>query len=868
MLAGIGIAVGAGGGSASSAPDRDISGDIQKSQGTGTVLGNEGAKSESIKNSLELLADNSRIELTYTQQMLSGINRTADGISGFVATIAKTQGLRGTAADQARWGIGGDMTLVDSGLGFLPEQTIGSIIQAGIQGFGYGTTYFREKGGQGSAGINKSDLTGDFADQFKGIIVSTIDSVVGAASALALNNNGLVDRIMAVMPAIGDTTDVKRITGKDGGGLLSLKGLKGDEISDELNAVFSSIADQIATAVLPEIKDFQQLGEGYFETLVRVSSGIEKAQVALEQFGISAIDYRDIVNKAGDTATEIVRQSVNMLEKTASGGLTGVGQIIDLFVGSTDDLLDLYTTLSDVRGAIRSVGAAAVDLSAQMVRGAGGIDKLQSGLGDYLDGFFTDQEKLAAQQARLAEQFEIIGVTVPASNAAFRALVQGIDTSTDAGQKFFGQLVALSGAFSSATAAAEDVATAQAEAAQEAADAAAEIAEAAKEAADAQIAAQQAAADAILASWNKLKGQFDSVADQFLSGADLQSYRVTRIQDVIAPVGLNFSAEQILGAGADDFKALFFAIDKSSAAGRDQASALLSVWDAFKKLNSVTVEAPANIAQLADTAFAALQASIAVQKSKLSEQYNFEVARISAATQASVSAAEERLSSITTIFNALDSAIASTQIQSVELDKARRAAAQAVLQQAVAGVRQGQSVTAFAGLDDAIAAVTQPSQSLFATFEQYAIDQAKTAADILNLRNAAQGQMSVADMTLTAIKAGGDAQLAALKASYDQQVAGLDMTLDYWKQQINSLKGVDDRVLSVQEAVERLQEITAMDRSAPVVSELKALRDENVALRKALEDGLATLNRSNKQTADVLMRNDTGEGLRTAGASA
>lgn len=344
---------------------------------------------------------------------------------------------------------------IASGISFAP-QTVGDMITKGVQAVGHVVTWAKKKGASAMYTALDSELT----DSMTSMVVSMVDAVGMAAHNLKLDDPGMMSRMLSILPDLGDTS-MMRMFGIVGGGQLSLMGKSGQEAQAELEALFSSLGDQIARAAVPTIAEFQRVGEGLFETLVRVSADVEKANYALEKFGVAAIDYTQVLNKSGDLATEIVRQSVTALEYTASGALTGVGEIIDIFTGSYDELIDLYKVLTDVRGAMRSVGAQALDLSAMMVRGAGGIEQLQSGLQDCFDAFFSEEEQNAAKASRLAEEFERIGVAVPAGKDAFRALVESLDTSTDAGAQLFGQLMSLAGQFAEVADAAEASAQAQ-----------------------------------------------------------------------------------------------------------------------------------------------------------------------------------------------------------------------------------------------------------------------------------------------------------------------------------------------------------------------------------------------------------------------
>ncbi|MDM0011989.1 hypothetical protein QTH87_05990 [Variovorax sp. J22P168] len=495
--------------------------------GTGTVLGAEGQQSKSIGNAIELLAANSRIELPLTQRMLSVMSGVRDGIAGLGSVVARSQGLRGGTATAAS--ISG-AELIDSGIAFSP-QTIGDMIAKGVQGHGYTVNWAKKKGASASYTALDAALTGSM----QSMVIGMVDAVATAAHSLRLDDPDMMSRILSIMPDLGDTS-MMRMMGIAGGGMVSLKGKSGKEAQDELEALFSSLGDQIARAAVPSLAAFQRVGEGMFETLLRVAADVEKAEYALEKFGVAAIDYTQVLNKSGDLATEIVRQSVAALEYTASGALTGVGQIIEVFTGSYDELIDLYRVLSDVRGAMRSVGAAGADLSAAMVRGAGGIEALQTGLQDYFDGFFTEVEQRAANAARLAEEFARVGVAVPVSKEAFRALVESLDTSTDAGANLFGQLMQLSGQF-------------------------AEVADAAAAAADAQaqaaISAAQSAADAWRSVANGLRGDIERLhADsQNLVDPMLRYARglAQLDRDVVQALAGDIEAARRVGASATGF---------------------------------------------------------------------------------------------------------------------------------------------------------------------------------------------------------------------------------------------------------------------------------------------------------------------------
>jgi hypothetical protein len=68
-------------------------------------------------------------------------------------------------------------------------------------------------------------------------------------------------------------------------GKISFKDMTGKEIEDQLNAIFSSIGDQMAGAIFPALKDMQKVGEGLFETFIRVAKEYEVVDTELKSIG-------------------------------------------------------------------------------------------------------------------------------------------------------------------------------------------------------------------------------------------------------------------------------------------------------------------------------------------------------------------------------------------------------------------------------------------------------------------------------------------------------------------------------------------------------------------------------------------------------
>lgn len=468
VMVGLGFAVSGGSGG----PTKSASQIAQEQQGTGSVFGDSGAKSDSIARSIEKLQGNSDLTLPLTEAMLSSLRNIESAMNGLSNLVLRTDGITtGSNFDIQTGKIGstlGGITnllssipLVGGVLGKLAGSLFGStkqnITDSGIQfggsvtglqaGQGYNQYATVETTKSSLFGLIKSTktseqsqaLSNELSQQF-GLIFTNLESTLKAASS------GLGKSAEDVEATINSLTVA---TTK-----LSLKGLSGDELTKAINAVVSKTMDDIAQAVFPGLDAFRKVGEGYAETVIRVSAGVEQAGQLLDQFGIKAVDFGTVVNKQGDVATEIIRQSIQGVEQAG----TGIRNIIDVFTGSASDLASTYATLTDLRSKLNNAGLNGSNVSGSTIQGAGGLDNLKSGITDFLENFYTETERNAMKTKQLNEEFQRMGVAMPATKKEFAELVKRFDDGTDAGAKLVGKLLGLSGAFAEVADAAEQAA--------------------------------------------------------------------------------------------------------------------------------------------------------------------------------------------------------------------------------------------------------------------------------------------------------------------------------------------------------------------------------------------------------------------------
>ena len=485
-VAALGFAVAGG---SSSAPDPNSAAQQQANQGTGTVLGDAKKQSDSVSASLKLLANNSSAMLPLTSQMASSLKNIENGIAG-VANIVAGNGagilngtnFNGNSAGQRTNSLTGTAVVAGAGyaagtvfgeeigsllgpLGALVGGVVGSVVgklwgsssssvtDSGLQ---IGGSVGQLENGQG---VNQYANVQTNSSSWFGLSHSSSDSTQTASAGDAINQQfGLIFKgLQSTLETAG--TELGKSSADVGTAVsnfvidttkISLKGLTGTALTDAINAVISAAMDNVSKSVFPQLTAFQQVGEGYTQTVVRVATGIEQAQVALQALGVTAVNYTNIIDKQGDVGAEIVRQSIDAVETATNGTLTGVGKIIQTASGAASDLASLYQSMLSIRTLMNDTALNGQHLGASMIQGAGGTSQLSQGLSDYLKNYFSPAEQSAAELKDLAAQFAALNETMPTSKDGFRALVSSIDTSTDAGQQLVGKILTLSGAFSDA----------------------------------------------------------------------------------------------------------------------------------------------------------------------------------------------------------------------------------------------------------------------------------------------------------------------------------------------------------------------------------------------------------------------------------
>lgn len=438
----------------------------------GSVLGSD-QYSKSIVDSLDQIQSNSNADLDYSLGLLRSMERLNNSMNTLVAMTAKQLNIDiGQITSSMKFGtstssnsplgsndlvnllvfglLGGFFTkttvkkeFAGAGIKFI-DQTLGAIITEGIKGAQTYVDVLVTTTKSSFFGMFKSvkqqiqtqykALSEDVANSLTYTIVSMYDAI-STASRLT-GNSDIIQKLKETTISLG-----KVPLGKDSS--------KYEEI---IQATMSKLADSLAE-LDPRFKDFQKINEGYYQTLTRVSVGINTAQTKLKAMGIAAIDYTKILEKQGDVETEMVRQSLQI-----ASSYTDVNDILGKLPGTADDIIDAFNGLNSIKAGLSAIGASGLMLDQDLINVAGGISKFDSTITDYIDNFLSKTEQSAYHTGLLTDKFTQLGLVLPVmtsnaeeSKTSYRKLLDVLKNDTsDTGKAIYATALGMASDFASA----------------------------------------------------------------------------------------------------------------------------------------------------------------------------------------------------------------------------------------------------------------------------------------------------------------------------------------------------------------------------------------------------------------------------------
>jgi len=721
----LGGAFGGGGGGSFDATESR-----QEAQGTGTVFGSD-EKSQSILESQERFENLQIDQLSELRGIRSSLDSLSLGISQLAGSIVvgNIGEFGGQTGEISRSFAGFSSTkkkVIDQGINFI-GQSLGDIIDGGIlqaQAF-----FDVEKTKSSFFGLSKStSLKTEFQsideaiqNQMADIFGFIGDTVLQSAKLLGfetttilkqsfsesdfLDNENIKDfligRFTSVFTEVEVSLEEALSQFQVNIGKVSLEGLSGEEIEAELQAVFSKQADLIAEFLVPSIAEYQKIGEGLFDTLTRVT----KEQVVFN--------------------SNIERMGFDL------SALSNVIQI---------------------------------DVAQSIIQLIGGLDNFTEASNSFFENFFTEAEQFEQLESSLGEAFDSLGLSMSGSREEFRALIEGIDLTTESGQALFAALLELNPALSEFFDELEQI-------------------ERQRTSLQIELLKLQGNAEEALALQREIQ----------LAGMD---------ESLITLQLLIFAEEDrivLLKEQQQEVRNSFGMLEKAIDLEKQRATA---IFDISKMAHDAEILRIDNLRTALDAENELRKQNLASAESALNDSFNAEMKRIQDSANTEISLIQEisniRVEALTDERSAISATASSMKLLVNTINSSLGLSGSTNLIAALAGARGGDFSKAQA-LDVAGLAKLDPSG--FSSAEDLAVQQAINQNRLKEISDLAGSQLSESERMLAAI----EMQIEATQSSSENQINAIreltENQVTALQEQLNSLLGIDSSVLSVNEAI-------------------------------------------------------------------
>ena len=424
--------------------------DRQETQGTGQswvdgkkvengngVFGDSEAKSESIKNSIEIIKDNAIEGLKYDRGMLDALQSIDASISGVSRGLAAIPGIRTGSSFGTQEGMVGK-----SGIsGLFGSSTSQEVTDAGIKVTGMFTDL---SNGMGSFLQYEDVLKTKTKSGFFGLGKSSSQSLETSTKPLEAALSEQISNIFSNATVVFNK--VAKDMGKSSAFVIdtlaslpvamtaSLKGLSGKDLESAFNAVVSQQLDAASSALFSEMKKFAKFGEGLLETVVRVVDGSKKVTVALDSIGLSL-----------DIPTEIMKTVID------SPALNNIGEEIGGWIGN---VIKAATTPRAYTRTAEEIQQETFRITESLIEAAGGLGEFNDQIKFFSDNFLTEAERLAPVQRNVTSTLNELSVTYGKSDIAlintrdgFKNLLLSLNLAEEADATLYSELMKLAPAF-------------------------------------------------------------------------------------------------------------------------------------------------------------------------------------------------------------------------------------------------------------------------------------------------------------------------------------------------------------------------------------------------------------------------------------
>lgn len=414
-MSSLGIAVsGGGGGGGSSA---SLSETAQASQGTGSVFGDPLAKAGSLGTAFERLEDINLQQQNELRGIFDEMVQLNNNISGLTGVLVRSFGnFTGAGAAQGanlEGSASGDFAreMNDQLSGQLGEFLGDELVSVFDLSIGKQFADFANALGDSALGKITDGLFG-----------STKKSLVDSGILIADQTYGaLIEGIDTGTFAVIKTKKKKNFRTKTSFDLVT--GELDEGTANQLQLVFENIGGTIQGAV-------DLLG-------IDTANSIEDFAISVGRISLQGLSGSEIQSEL----EAVFSNQANLMAEFLVPELMAFQVVGE---ETFDTLVRLAIQVSQFNGLVDSLnlnfsatGLGAVELIDSLTTMAGGTEKLNDSLTTYYENFFTASERQENLTNSLTDAMAELGLELPATREGFRSIVEALDLTTESGQEAF-----------------------------------------------------------------------------------------------------------------------------------------------------------------------------------------------------------------------------------------------------------------------------------------------------------------------------------------------------------------------------------------------------------------------------------------------
>ena len=359
--------------------------DIQKATGTGTVLGSPDGKSASIAHSLDLVAKNTADDLGIGNAMLVSLKAINTSIVAMAATVGKQISVNGSLGDTSKLNLG-------------------------------------SSGSAGFVGLFASSTTRSLYDAGITLAATTVGNIV--ASGISGQTYQIVEQVKKSSGFLGIGGGTKTTYQTSTGALPS-------DISASIQSVIGALENGIVAAA-------GAIGNNGAKAM------LDSFTVDIGKLSFNGLDAQGIQDQLNAVFSSVGDKMVKAI-------LPGIERFQQAGEGLFETLERVASTVVAVDAEMAKLGVSATGLGVDIDMGIASkfdsVSDFTSAADAYFKGYYSAAEQTAAKTSQMAKAFDGLGLSMPATLAGFRQLVEAQDLTTSAGQSTYATLLQLAPAF-------------------------------------------------------------------------------------------------------------------------------------------------------------------------------------------------------------------------------------------------------------------------------------------------------------------------------------------------------------------------------------------------------------------------------------